>query len=377
MVAAGAAGFTAFVNMYALQSLLPVLAVAFNTDQQSVSLSVGATTLAVALASPFAGWMVSRCSRRALNSVAVVGLVVCGLNVAAATSLPALLAWRFAQGLFLPLLLAGIMAFIAEDFPKCRVGRVMAHYVAWTIVGGFAGRWVCGLVAAQIGWRSGLYFLAFLNALSGLVLVAAIPVRRVSRQPGPVGVGEIWPTLTSQALRPAYLTGFCSLMTLTGVFTYITFHLSLPPFSMGPDALGRMFCVYLLGVLVTPIVGRHLGRMGHCLTLRLAASLSIAGLLLTCSSSPGAVIGGLALISVAAFASQSTASAYIAQMGGPQRSLASGIYCSFYYLGGCVGSVLPGYAWAWAGWLGCVVIYLGVQSAIFRLGRHYHSVPGG
>lgn len=374
-IATAAAGFTAFVNLYALQSILPLLAEVFHTDHHGVSLSVGATTLAVALASPFAGLLVSRLPRRTANSIAVTGLVVCGANVAAAQTLTALIAWRFAQGLFLPLLLAGIMSFIAEDFPRCRVGRVMSNYVAWTIVGGFAGRWLCGLVAAEANWRAGLVFLAVLNAIAGAVLLLAIPSRRTRLKPeAPHGLREVRETLFHPILRPAYLTGFCSLMTLTGAFTYITFYLSGAEFGLGPEALGRMFCVYLLGVVVTPLIGRGLARVGHRRTVRLAAKLSMAGLLLSLVPHLGAVLAGLACVSVAAFASQSTASSYVAQMSGEQRTLASGLYVSFYYLGGCVGSILPGFAWSAAGWWGCVALYLVVQSAIFRLGKGYLKV---
>lgn len=374
-IATGAAGFTAFVNMYALQSILPLLARVFHTDHHGVSLSVGATTLAVALASPFAGWLVSRLPRRTANSIAVTGLVVCGANVAAAQSLPALIGWRFAQGLFLPLLLAGVMTFIAEDFPRSRVGRVMANYVAWTIVGGFAGRWLCGLVAAEVGWRSGLYFLALLNALAGAILLLAIPSRRARLKPeAPQGMREIKQTLLDPVLRPAYLTGFCSLMTLTGVFTYITFHLAGPSFGMGPDALGRMFCVYLLGVVVTPMLGRALPGLGHRRAVRLAARLSMTGLLLSLVPKVGAVVAALACVSVAAFASQSIASSYVAQMSGERRTVASGIYVSFYYLGGCFGSIVPGFAWSAAGWWGCAALYLLVQSTIFNLAKGYRKV---
>ena len=79
-VTAAAAGFTAFVNVYALQSLLPVLTDAFEAGSSKVSLAVSATTLAVALASPFAGWLVGRLTRGALTKISVGGLVFCGLQ---------------------------------------------------------------------------------------------------------------------------------------------------------------------------------------------------------------------------------------------------------------------------------------------------------
>jgi len=43
------------------------------------------------------------------------------------------------------------------------------------------------------------------------------------------------------------------------------------------------------------------------------------------------------------------------------QALASGLYASFYYVGGCMGSVIPSYLWDLGGWNACVWLIAGVQ----------------
>ncbi|HWP14936.1 MAG TPA: MFS transporter, partial [Xanthobacteraceae bacterium] len=53
--AVGIPGFCAFFNLYGPQSLLPSLAREFDATPAQISLTVTATTLAIALSAPFAG----------------------------------------------------------------------------------------------------------------------------------------------------------------------------------------------------------------------------------------------------------------------------------------------------------------------------------
>lgn len=104
-----AAGFAAFVNIYAIQALLPTLCEFFHSSRAGVGLTISATTLAVALFSPLAGLVGSWMGRRQKVLLAMVGLVCCGLGAALAPTLNSMIGWRFAQGMFLPLLSSAIM----------------------------------------------------------------------------------------------------------------------------------------------------------------------------------------------------------------------------------------------------------------------------
>src|SRR5437588_233255 len=57
--AVGIPGFCAFFNLYGPQSLLPSLAREFDATPAQISLTVTATTLAIAISAPFAGRLAS------------------------------------------------------------------------------------------------------------------------------------------------------------------------------------------------------------------------------------------------------------------------------------------------------------------------------
>jgi len=90
--------------------------------------------------------------------------------------------------------------------------------------------------------------------------------------------------------------------------------------------------------------------------------VAAAGALLTLIQWVPAVIAGLACCASGAFACQSAASSQVGKAAGKARSSAAGLYVAFYYLGGCLGSVLPGVFWKQAGWLGCVALMISMQA---------------
>ena len=95
------------------------------------------------------------------------------------------------------------------------------------------------------------------------------------------------------------------------MFTYVTFHLAAPPFSLSTVALGWLFVVYLVGAVVTPFAGRWIDRYGHRAGIALAMAIGGAGALLTLVPWLPAIVAGLALCATGVFIAQATTSSYI------------------------------------------------------------------
>lgn len=366
-IAVAAGGFAAFVNIYALQALLPSLCQVFCAPRHQVSLTVTATTLAVALASPFAGRLSGMWERRTLVAGSLLGLVITTLLAASSKSLPELVIWRFAEGLFLPSLVASLMAFIAENWRGAALSRTMCNYVTWTVIGGFVGRFVAGWAGAHLGWRAALGLTALLNAGSGGLLLANLPRRAAA---GPVRGGHrLGYFLRQPAFQAAFACGFNVLFSLVAMFTYITFRLSEPPFALSADTLGCIFCVYLVGIVVTPLAGRLMARVGFRSALLGASLVAVVGAGLTLSNWLSVVILGLTLSCCAAFVGQAATSGYVSQQGGAERSSVLGLYLCFYYLGGSAGAALPGLLWPLGGWTACVGLIVALQLVTLGLVR--------
>ena len=356
------AGFCAFVTLYAPQPLLPMLAREFHAAAGAVSLVLTASTAAVALAAPFAGVVADRLGRKRVIILSALLLSVPTAGAALSGSLPQMLVWRFWQGAFTPGIFAVTIAYVNDEWEE-GVGAAMASYVAGTVLGGFSGRMLSALVAAQSSWRWSFVALAALDALCGAALWAWLPADRhfARGRRAPSAPRAMLRHLRNPPLLATYAVGFCVLFTLIATFTYVNFYLAAPPFRLGTTGLGLIFVVYLIGAVVTPVAGRAIDRVGHRFTLVAAFCGGIGGICITLVPYLPAVLLGLALTSTGVFIAQSAASSYVGRLVEGARGAAVGLYVMFYYTGGSFGAAIPGRFWSRGGWTGTVALIAAVE----------------
>jgi predicted MFS family arabinose efflux permease len=255
-----------------------------------------------------------------------------------------------------------------------------------TIIGGFTGRAVAGLVAADLNWHASFVALAVLNLAVAVALLVWLPPERNVRvsdtarlkprdpqsgAPRPhsdgarrfSGADDVADLFRNGQLLATFAIGFCVLFTQVAMFTYVTFYLAAPPFGLSTAALGSLFIVYIVGIIVVPFGGRWIDRYGHRVGLGAAMGIGAAGALLTLVPSLAVVAAGLALCSTGVFVAQASTSSYIGAVTTRDRALAVGIYSTFYYIGGSVGGALPATLWDLGGWRACVALIVTVQVA--------------
>jgi predicted MFS family arabinose efflux permease len=358
------AGAAAFVNLYAPQSLLPLLRSWLGADAALAGAVVSAGTLGVAIAAPFAGALADRLGRRRVIVSAAFLVVIPALLLPFAQTPGEMIAARLAQGFFLPGIFGVTVAYVGSEWPAAESRRVLASYVAGTIGGGFCGRLLSGFVAQFAGWRWAFAALALLHLLLAIAIFVLLPAERNREHVG--NEGKARASLWLPALRGSYAVGFSLLFSLVGTFTYLTLRLAEPPFLLGPAALSSIFAVYLLSIVVTPWSGRLLNAYGHGRVLELSWALAIIGLLLTLAQWLPAVILGMALFSCGLFIAQTTTTSFVGEAAGAARAVAVGIYVTCYYVGGSIGGVLPAPIWNRTGWAGIVALMacMGLASAV-------------
>ena len=356
------AGFTAFLDLYATQPLLPMLMDVFDASQFDVSLTVTASTMAVAVAAPGAGRLADRIGRKRVIVGSAIALTLATALAAASRNLGDLLFWRVVQGLFTPGVMAVTVAYIHDEWPPGGTGSATAAYVSGTVVGGFVGRATAGAVADAFGWRAAFLALALLNLATAAALAAWLPrERQQSARSGRPAVSAATVHLRNAQLQSTFAIGLCVLFTLVAMFTYATFLLAAPPYNLSTSALGSLFSVYLIGALITPLAGRWLDYYGHRRSLGAAIGVSMLGALLTLWPSVTAIVSGLAVCAAGVFVAQATASSYVGAAAERDRGLAVGLYASFYYIGGSLGAALPGLFWVRGGWPATVGLVAIVQ----------------
>jgi predicted MFS family arabinose efflux permease len=241
------------------------------------------------------------------------------------------------------------------------------------VFGGFTGRFITGLVATHGGWRLAFVVLGLLNLLGALAVrqwlplaVKFVPAKHVFKS-----FADTWGHLRNPRLLSVCGMGFTVLFSLVGAFTYVSFYLARPPFNLSSAALGSVFFVYLLGCVVTPLAGRFLDRHGFRRTVLLSVAMSITGLLLTLLPQLPLVIIGLAVFSSGIFISQSAATVLTGRVAKRARSAAAGLYVTFYYVGGSLGTLVTSWFWVKGGWPACIGLF-----AVISLGSLGFSLLG-
>ncbi len=359
-----------------------MLAGVFHASKVMISLMVTASTLGVALAAPGVGQIADRVGRKRVIVLSASTLGIATLLTATSTTLGALLFWRFIQGVATPGVFSVTTAYVHDEWPPARAASAISAYVSGTIVGGFSGRVIAGFTAERWGWHWAFIVLGCISIAIAAYLAAYLPAgRKFGHQTAPARmptrmIDAVVDHLRNKQLLAAYAVGSCVLFSLTALFTYVTFHLAAPPFSLSPGSIGSIFVVYLAGAVVTPIVGRRIDKDGYGKMLVRAAVIGAAGALLSLAPNVWAVIAGLAICCSGVFIAQASATTFVGVAAKHNRALALGLYVSFYYAGGSLGGTAPGWLWQRFGWPGCVAVVVAVQMVIASVARTTRDTAG-
>ncbi len=363
LLAAALTGALAFLQVYAIQSILPVLVRDLGVSAVAAGTTVGATVLAVALVSPFTGMLSDALGRKWLIVASVLFLALPTLAMHWAADIGQIWWLRFLQGLAVPGITVVLIAYIGEEFDGGQRVRLMSFYVSGTILGGFLGRFLLGYLDEWLGWRNGVAVMALLNLAGGVAVWRCLPpsTRFVPRPQVAQALKTLWRHLHNRHVLSACALGFCVLFSLVGCFTYVNLHLAAAPYRLSSAQLADVFAVYLIGMLITPLAGRLIVQLGASRTVSLAVALSVFGVLLSLGTPLWLIVLALALMSSGVFITQSATINYIAQHVSEGRSLASGLYYMAYYAGGFAGSWLCGLAYARGGWHTTVSVLVAAQ----------------
>jgi MFS transporter, YNFM family, putative membrane transport protein len=356
-------GFSAFVNLYSPQALLPELAREFGVGAADISALMTATTTAIALTAPFTGALADVSGRKRLIIAAAFAVVVPTLLMIFAADVRQLTALRFVQGLLLPPIFTVAVAYVGDEWPAAEVPRVAGLFISGSSVGGFCGRFVTGAVADLFGWRASFAAVALMTLVGALIVTFALPRERSFVRSGGLkaSVQQIPAHLRNPRLLAIYAVGFGVLFNFIATFTYVSFHLAAPPYLFTPTLLGALFATYLSGSFVVPWVGRAILLFGRRRFVLGVIAVWIGGALILLASPVVVIIIGLTLCATCGMLCQAVSTGYVVTTAKEGRSSAAGLYASSFYIGGSAGAFLIGLVWHAAGWTGCVAAIVAVQ----------------
>ena len=356
-------GALAFVQVYSIQSILPVLMQEYHVSAAAVGSTVGATIFAVSIMSPFMGMISDALGRKRFIVGSILFIAVPTILLAFSHSIEMLWWLRFAQGLAVPGITVVLLAYIGEEFSGAERVKLMTFFVSGTVLGGFLGRFILGYLTEFMSWRHGFMVMGMVSLLGAFMVWYNLPksAKFVAKPQIHTAMITLWNHLHNRHILAACALGFCVLFSLVGCFTYINLYLDRPPYSLSSAQLADIFAVYLIGMIITPLSARLIVRFGTNFTVLLAMSMSIIGMLMTLLHPLWLIVLALAFMSSGIFITQSATISYISSNVSEGRSLASGLYYMIYYAGGFTGSWLCGHAFEEGGWFMTTVTLVAVQ----------------
>jgi MFS transporter, YNFM family, putative membrane transport protein len=362
----------AFTAMYSTQPILPQISQEFHVSPAEAGLTLLAVTFALAVASLGAGRMADAIGTRRMMLICGILLSVFSVAAPLAPTFASLVALRAAQGLAVPGITIAGLAYLHNELPPAWRGRVSGFYIAANTLGGLVGRLMVGLTVETLGWRGGLALVAGWVVLGTLALALAIAPasrRRPETTPQPIARSARLPSLVSivRKLWWAPLIGGTIFLPFLTVFSFAPYRLEGPPFRLSPTLASLIYLVYLLGAVASPVAGNISDRVGRRPTIQVSLAITFVGLVCTLIAMLPLILLGLALVCIGSLMAHVVANASVSDaanpLGAQARATALALYTLGFYLGGGIGSFVPGLALVAFGWNGvialCVVAVLG------------------
>ena len=352
----------AFTAMYSTQPVLPQIGAEFHVSPAQAGLTLLAVTFALAFASLAAGRIADAIGTRRMMLVCGVLLSVFSVAAPLAPTFATLVALRALQGLAVPGITVAGLAYLHNELPASWRGRVSGFYIAANTLGGLVGRLGVGLTVESLGWRGGLGLVAGWVILGTLLLAAAPSTQRASTA-SMLATPDARPPAMARIIRRLWwapLIGGAVFFPFLTLFSFTPFRRENAPFNLSPTITSLIYLVYLFGAVASPIAGNISDRVGRRPTIQVALAITAAGLVCSLVNLLPLALLGLALVCVGSLSAHVVANASVSEranpLGAQARATALALYTLGFYIGGGLGSFVPGFALVSFGWPGVVAL---------------------
>ena len=132
---------------------LPHIQSTLSASPEQIVWVVTSYVIATAIATPLAGWLATRYGRKYVMAGSVACFTIASAACGLAANLPALVLFRFIQGLFGAATVPLSQAVLLDAYPPGEYGRAMAIYGLGSMLGGVAGPVVGGFLTEMLNWR--------------------------------------------------------------------------------------------------------------------------------------------------------------------------------------------------------------------------------
>lgn len=336
-------------TLYAVQPIQPLFEKEFALSRFEAVIFTTVIMLPLGFAPIVYGYVLETLSSKLFLRNAVLILGVLELLFAYSDTYSALLGIRALQGVLIPAVLTSLMSYISFITPKERVQQAIGYYIAATILGGFIGRLLSGTLSDLFGWR--LFFI-----LLGIALIAMYGCLHYVGEEVKVDfvkpkLSQIVDVLKQKSFLNIYTMMFFIFFVFQALLNFIPFQLKQLSSTMGYGKVGMMYAGYIIGFIVSIRILWLIKRLGgETKTIMIGIVIFALGLQIFHIGDYTVMFAGMFVFCAGFFIIHSVASGLISKLAHEKRAISNGLYLSFYYAGGTIGTFAPGVFYEYLGW---------------------------
>jgi len=340
--------------MYATQPLQPLLAKEFEISITKASQFTAVIMLFLALSPIIYGYILEKVNAKKMLINSSLVLFVTNIFLGLSTTYELFIFFRTIEALVVPAILTSLMSILA-NIDKENIKFNMSIYVAATVFGGLIGRVFSGFIATNFSYQYVFYSLSF------AILVSIYFINKLTYEGEATIVKaklyDVIEILKDKRFITIYLLMFCVFFVFAGVLNVLPFRLKEISNDISEFQISLLYLGYGMGILVSLNSKRIIKffkneintiLFGLGLFLFITVFLSIPNVMV--------MFGLIFLFCLGMFTVHTISTGLANSLRNSQKSLTSGMYLTFYYLGGAVGSFIPSIIYEKFGWN--IVLYL-------------------
>lgn len=335
--------------LYAPQPILPILASDFGVSETNSALLITLCMMPLGLAPLFYGYLLEGMSARRMLVIATSILAVCQLLISISEQWLLLILYRTLQGLCIPAMLTALMTTMTTACRHEHVRHAAAWYVAATIVGGFTGRALTGIVTQAFDWHVAL-------SMWGIMLI--LMLIGIYRMPydteasfRKVHLDVFTQVISISGIRHAYIAIFCVFFVFAAMLNVLPFQLTHRNPDIGVGLIGMIYAGYIAGFITTLNTTRIHALLGsESRALYIGIITFAGGLLVFLPQNLVVDFVAMFVFCGAMFLVHTSLSGQVNHLSEAHKGVVNGIYIASYYLGGSAGSWLATLVYSHYGW---------------------------
>src|SRR5713101_8172241 len=291
-----------YADLYTTQPILPILSREFHVTASVAGLTISVLVLMIALMSAAYGFLSDTLGRKPVMVWSCALLVIPTLLCAVAPTFKVLLVFRALQGLLIPGVTAVAVAYLGDSYAEADLGPRVGGWIAASVVGGLTGRVFGGLLASWIHWRAPFVFFGLWTLVGAIALARTIPPRQRARtvRRG-LAFRGMFGHFRNRRLLGSFVIGAGVFFATIGVFTYLPYYLTAPPFELSTAIVSSIYLVYLAGVVTSLINAKLTRRISGQKIMAIGLAIAALGVLITEVKSIPLVLLGLIVLCVGMF----------------------------------------------------------------------------